>query len=774
MTPRRAAVALAVAAALARGALALVTEVKPIFPAYYYTDAELMHARGAAVAEAWSRGERPALPGSPSQRVQALLIGSIYRVAGPRPMAAKLVNAAVGGVGVWLLFETALPIFGTGPAVLAAAVLAAWPSHAFYTSQNFKDAWVLLFLLGGWAALGRLLQREKPAPAWGVLALGLLLGLGLWRQSLMYATCAGAAAAGLAALLRRGTAGPALALAAALAAAALFRPAARVLFLGPLSVDDRADVAAQQLRLLPPADPDRDAHLTPYSPEGLSLLRRRRLENDRAWAQQHRGRSIGTQLFPDLEFRGWLDVLLFLPKGVFWVLFMPLPFLYPMDGNVGRLLASVENLALLALAAAAALGAARGPKTAGRLAVLLFAAVMAAGSALVEFDLGSVSRHRLQYLCLILPFAFSPRPPRRPGAGRRRVAQVIECGGPGGTGNQVAAICNALDAERFETTLVYAVREGDPEAYRASARGAVRAHHVPEMTREISPLRDLRAFLRLYRIFKDERPDVVHAHSSKAGALARPAAWLAGVPLIYYSPHGYGFLQADRSAASRLLYKAAEAALSWIGAVVAVSPSEAALAAPLAWGKPVETVTDPYLGALPAPARKESGALVVGACGRLTAARRPEAFARLAHALTAARPGLRCVWIGGGELESALAGKVEVTGWLESAEARRRLQGLDVFVHYSAWDALPNAVLEAMACALPVVASAAPGCRDAVADGETGFIAKDEKELLERCLALVDGPELRRRLGAAGRLRIEKAFSQAAAVERLSALYGAI
>src|SRR5581483_3647614 len=108
--------------------------------------------------------------------------------------------------------------------------------------------------------------------------------------------------------------------------------------------------------------------------------------------------------------------------------------------------------------------------------------------------------------------------------------------------------------------------------------------------------------------------------------------------------------------------------------------------------------------------------------------------------------------------------KVEITGWLEPAKALERLRGLDVFVHYSAWDALPNAVLEAMAAGLPVVASNVPGCRDAVVDGETGFIARDEVELLERCLKLVDDPALRRRMGEAGRARVAERFSRKAAV----------
>jgi hypothetical protein len=209
-----------------------------------------------------------------------------------------------------------------------------------------------------------------------------------------------------------------------------------------------------------------------------------------------------------------------------------------------------------------------------------------------------------------------------------RVFQVLECGGPGGTGNQVAAICNGLPAGDFDVSLVYAVRPGaDADAYRRSASGAARAFYLPEMTRAVSPIQDLRALRKLHALFKAEKPDVVHAHSSKAGVLARWAAWLAGVPRIFYSPHGYGFLQQDRPRAARALYRLAERLTSWIGTIVAISPSEAELARPLAWGKPVELVCDPFLGDWPprAEPRPHEG-LVVGSCGRLTAARNPQAF----------------------------------------------------------------------------------------------------------------------------------------------------
>jgi len=353
-----------------------------------------------------------------------------------------------------------------------------------------------------------------------------------------------------------------------------------------------------------------------------------------------------------------------------------------------------------------------------------------------------------------------------------KVFEVVECGGPGGTGEQVAAICNGLDPARFEVSLVYAVRGGAPDEYRAKCSGAAAAYYLPEMTREISLPNDLAAFRKLRALFNQHRPDVVHAHSSKAGALGRAAAKAAGIKTIFYTPHGYGFLQQDRSAASRLLYKGIEKAASRIGAVIACAPGEAA-----ALGAE-HTVCDAYLGEFREPLPHDG--LAVGSCGRLAYARNPDAWLLLSQRLTDSRNGLKCFWIGGGEDEARvrvqlenmnLAGRAELTGWLLADEARERLRALDIFVHYSRWDALPNAVLEAMAAGLPVVASDNTGNRDAVEDGVTGFIVKSEVELLERCQQLIDDKELRLKLGAAGRERVKREFSRERMLAELSRLY---
>lgn len=120
----------------------------------------------------------------------------------------------------------------------------------------------------------------------------------------------------------------------------------------------------------------------------------------------------------------------------------------------------------------------------------------------------------------------------------------------------------------------------------------------------------------------------------------------------------------------------------------------------------------------------------------------------------------------------ALHQQVEITGPLPHTRMVHALRRMDIYVSTSYQEGMPNGVLEAMACALPVVATDADGTSDVVQDGVTGYLCPmgDLEALITRCRALIAQPEMRRRMGQAGRRRVQQHFQpeqEAMAVEEV-------
>jgi hypothetical protein len=146
----------------------------------------------------------------------------------------------------------------------------------------------------------------------------------------------------------------------------------------------------------------RSAPITPHSLSGFRASRREET--------QRLGRPVQTLILPAARLDSWLDVALFLPQGFFFAAFMPLPGLYPLDGNPGRVGAAVENVAALALALIGLWGAATARKDGARWTLLFSFSGLSLLSAVTEIDLGSAARHKLQYLPLLFLFAAAALP----------------------------------------------------------------------------------------------------------------------------------------------------------------------------------------------------------------------------------------------------------------------------------------------------------------------------------------------------------------------------
>ena len=209
---------------------------------------------------------------------------------------------------------------------------------------------------------------------------------------------------------------------------------------------------------------------------------------------------------------------------------------------------------------------------------------------------------------------------------------------------------------------------------------------------------------------REVRPDVVHAHSSLAGAVVRLRLAARRKPRVVYSPHCFAFERRDVARPVRLAFRVVERALARVtDAFVCVSPHEAKLAAGLAPRAPVVSLVNVFEVLSPAPARRGSARQWQVACmGRVMPQKDPAMFATIVARLTAAEPGTTGRWIGAGTDEGGMAALqaagVEVTGWLAPSAIGDALAEASVYVHTASWEAGPPiAVLDAIRAGLPVV-----------------------------------------------------------------------
>jgi glycosyltransferase involved in cell wall biosynthesis len=314
-------------------------------------------------------------------------------------------------------------------------------------------------------------------------------------------------------------------------------------------------------------------------------------------------------------------------------------------------------------------------------------------------------------------------------------------------------------------------REDTPAGWREALPERLRFVEIP-MRREIDPKADLRGLFELWRALRACRPDVVHLHSSKAGALGRVAA----LPLrarVVYQPHGLAYLRSDVSSSSRLAYRWIEGLLALLGGtVVACSEGErAALHSVVPPSRSVVVVNGVELSSVVrADPCKER--VRIGTCGRISPQKRPEFFAEVSRAL---RSDADFVWIGDGEPESkeALLGAgVEVTGWCSRAEAQRRIAALQIYVQTSAWEGMPISMIEAMAAGLPAVATDIIGNRDLLLGTEAGVLVDTPAEMIGALSTFIRSAERRRIAGGRARELVERKYSSTKMVENFYGVYG--
>ncbi|MDB6027707.1 MAG: glycosyl transferase group 1 [Verrucomicrobiales bacterium] len=316
----------------------------------------------------------------------------------------------------------------------------------------------------------------------------------------------------------------------------------------------------------------------------------------------------------------------------------------------------------------------------------------------------------------------------------------------------------------------------------------------PQLVRPVHPMRDWRAVRNLEKIFREQRPDIVHTHSGKAGVLGRVAAHRAGVPVIIHTIHGPSFGN-FQGALANYAFRSAErhaAKVTTHFVTVANAMSRQYLAAGIGRSEDYTRIFSgfnlaPFLAAENDQALRSRLGInprdfVVGKIARLFELKGHDDLFAIAPELVRRCPQIRFLFVGDGEWRHKFEGQARTlglekyfvfTGLVSPPEVPQYVGIMDALVHLSRREGLPRALPQALAAAKPVVAFDCDGASEVCIENQTGFLIRpgDLQSLTERIVQLGTDSTLRDRLGKAGQLLVKENFSVEQMVENIHALY---
>jgi glycosyltransferase involved in cell wall biosynthesis len=379
------------------------------------------------------------------------------------------------------------------------------------------------------------------------------------------------------------------------------------------------------------------------------------------------------------------------------------------------------------------------------------------------------------------------------------VLQITQSLG-GGVQKYIIHLCAHLDRNRFSITACFSKepeknQQTNDIPFPDACRQADIPYFVVLMQRAINPWKDFIAFLGVFQQIKHRGFDIVHAHSSKAGFLARVAARLARVPVVVYSPHAFSF-DGPQPVLKKLFFIFFEKiAALFCDAIIVDSPSEKELALKfkicqekkITIISPSLKLTDYHLTTT-GEEKKEFlrtlgipiGNRLITMISRLAPQKDPLTFIYSAAILKKKIFDLSFLLVGDGPLMDAclrivrkmkLSEEVKLLGW--RTDYKTLLQISDVFVNPSLWEGLPFILLEAMIYEKSVVATQATGTRDVIKNGENGFLVplRSPTLLADKIKWVLDNPGIAVKIGKEAKKTVEHNYSLEKTITVIEELY---
>lgn len=334
----------------------------------------------------------------------------------------------------------------------------------------------------------------------------------------------------------------------------------------------------------------------------------------------------------------------------------------------------------------------------------------------------------------------------------------------GGPSVHAVLLTKYLDNDKFHSLLVSgSLSEGEGDMSYLIEQYGIEHQSIKNMQREISLRDDIKTVLELFKLFRREKPQIVHTNLAKAGMVARLAALLAGVPIILHTYHGhvfsgyfsktktslYIFIERIMALLSTKIIVVSEMIKKDICSIYKITSEKKVSVISLGFElEKMEPIMN-YRGFFREQFSIPADAPVIGIVGRITGIKNHHLFIDIAYLLLKNNPQIHFLIIGDGELRDeivervntlGITEKVHFTGWI--SETAKMYADLDMMLLTSKNEGTPVTVIEAMYYKIPVISSNVGGMSDLIVDGKTGFlinslIAKDYISVILKLLVSV-------------------------------------
>ena len=364
-----------------------------------------------------------------------------------------------------------------------------------------------------------------------------------------------------------------------------------------------------------------------------------------------------------------------------------------------------------------------------------------------------------------------------------KIINVLSRMNIGGPSVHAVLLTKYLTNEKYQSSIVSGtLSDGEGDMSYLIDDYAIEHRLITSLKREISFSDDLKAVIELIKLFRREKPQIVHTNLAKAGMVGRLAAWLARVPVILHTYHGHVFsgyfsplktslyILIERYIAliSNQIVVISEMVRKDICSVYKIVSEKKVSVIPLGFELNKMEPLNKYRGFFRKQFSIPEDAPVIGIVGRLTGIKNHDLFVEIANLLLQQNNQIHFLIVGDGELRAELETKVATlgivknvhfTGWV--TETAKMYADIDIMMLTSKNEGTPVTVIEAMYYTIPVVSSNVGGLSDLIIDGKTGFLINFliADDYIPVILNLLGSEQERKSIGKAGHIFISDHFN---------------